>query len=420
MSNHRTGTVLRASLGLIALAAVLVLLGLAIAGPATAAGATPAPDSSAVADVRMRDTVVKAGEDVTIAAGESVATAVAFGGDVIVNGTVRNSVVAFGGDIRLGPTAKVGTDMSDSDATVVAIGGTVRRAAGAQVTGQTQTFDSAGWSDAVGWAAQRSVFTPWWGLSFIGWIVQTAFFLVLALVAAALMPTQMRAVERTLRGRPWASLGWGALSFFVIVPAILVVLVISIVGLLLVIPYALFVTLAYFFVTTAVGAFVAQRVLSGGGRKENLMLAVTLGVVGTTIVSRIPVVGPLLIMVMMVFGAGAAVLATVEWRRNRKQAAATAPQAAALAAGTAVYPATPPAAPIDATIAPQALAAGGDVVSPRPAGGAVSPATQVTEVRVGATEEPTVPGEAEASAEPEPPAEPEAPVEPEPPADDEG
>ena len=79
-------------------------------------------------------------------------------------------------------------------------------------------------------------------------------------------------------------------------------LVISVVGLLLVLPYVLFVLLAYFFVTTGVAGFLAQKVLTGFGGKENLMLAVTVGVVATTVVSRIPVIGPLLLVAMMVIG----------------------------------------------------------------------------------------------------------------------
>ncbi len=93
--------------------------------------------------------------------------------------------------------------------------------------------------------------------------MQTAFFLVLALVAAALMPKQLRGLQAQLARTPWASLGWGALAFFIAAPAILVVLVISVIGLLLVLPYMLFVLLAYFFVTTAVAAFLAQKVLTG-------------------------------------------------------------------------------------------------------------------------------------------------------------
>ena len=104
----------------------------------------------------------------------------------------------------------------------------------------------------------------------------------------------------------------------------LVVLIISIVGLLIVIPYVLLAMLSYFFATTAVAAFVAQRVLAGSKQNDNLMLAVTLGIVGTTIVSRIPVLGPLLNVVMVVFGTGAIALAIVEWRQARRLAAAPA------------------------------------------------------------------------------------------------
>ena len=48
--------------------------------------------------------------------------------------------------------------------------------------------------------------------------------------------------------------------------------------------------------------------------------------------SRIPVAGPLLVTVMMVFGTGAAALGVAEWRRGRREAAAA---LAAAAAGTA-------------------------------------------------------------------------------------
>ena len=106
----------------------------------------------------------------------------------------------------------------------------------------------------------------------------------------------------------------------------LVVLVISVVGLLVVIPYVLFALLAYLFATTAVAALVAQRVLAGSGQNDNLMLATTLRVIGTTIVSRIPVLDRLVVIAMIVFGTGTgtgtAALAIVEWRQARKLAGA--------------------------------------------------------------------------------------------------
>jgi len=358
MREDRILRVLKPSLALAALAVALVFLGLAIAGPAHAGtksptpaatrsakpaksakpskSATPSPLSTG-AIVLQRGSEVRFGEDVVVPKGTTVPSVAAFGGDIVVNGRVTDSVVAFGGDITVNGT--VGTS-------IVLFGGDLTQAPGAKVVGQTKSFKGVNLGDALGWAGHGMLFSPLLGLSFFGWVVQTAFFLVLALVAAALMPRQLRGVQRQLGRKPWASLGWGALAFFVVAPAILVVLVISIVGLLLVLPYGLFVLLAYFFAATGVGAFLAQKVLTGFGGKQNLMLAVTIGVVGTTVASRIPAIGPVLLVAMTVFGSGAALLGVAEWRRGRREAAAALAAANAAAAAGITAPTTTPAAAV--------------------------------------------------------------------------
>jgi hypothetical protein len=434
MRDDRLLRVLRPSLALLALAALLILLGTAITGTARAETASPKPDETRSAgpvagsgqtalpapDAVQRGAEVRAGEDVIVPAGTSVPSVVAFGGDVtvdgraaeavaafggnvIVNGSVGNSVVAFGGDItvngtvgativafggdvRLGETAVVGFDVPPDEASVVLLGGNLYRADGAQVHGLVKrSVGNVDWGEVLGWGAQGVFFNPLLGLSFFGWLFQTAFFIVLALVAAALMPRQLRGVQAQLARTPWASLGWGALTFFIIAPAVLVVLVISVIGLLLVLPYLVFVALAYFFATTGVAAFLAQKALTGFGGKENLMLAVAVGVVGTTVVSRIPAIGPVVLVVMMVIGTGAAALAVLKWRRERRaaeaaQVAAVAAQQPVLAAaviqpivqtspamqGPPQPPIAPPQQPPVATQAPPAPAA--------PAGEAASPA----------------------------------------------
>ena len=376
MRNERMLRILSRSLALAAIAAALVLLGLVLTGPAAAASAQPFVTATPLATSgEVQGAIVRFGEDVTVPAGARVedvgafggdvtidgtviGSVVAFGGDVLVRGTVEEDLVAFGGDVRLAPTAVVGGTVSQRDASIILFGGTLTRDPGAQVTGDVQRIDTVDWAAVLSWATQHTVIRPWWGFTLMGWIVQTAFFLVLALVAAALMPRQLRAVQLHLGLKPAGSLGWGALIFFIAGPAVLVVLVISIVGLLVVIPYLLFVLLAYFFVVTAVAAFVAQRVLAGGGQKDNLMLAVTLGVVGTTIVSRIPVLGPLVVVAMMIFGTGAAALAIGEWRKARKLAGAPPAGAAPVL----------PGAPGGALAAPGVVApagpAGGEAMAP--------------------------------------------------------
>ena len=205
----------------------------------------------------------------------------------------------------------LGSDLKPTDASLVLFGGELTLSPGAEVVGQTETFKGVDVGGAFGLAAKGIFVGP--GFSFIGWVVQTAFCLVLALVIAALMPGQLRTVQRNLGRRPWASLGWGALVFFVLAPAVLLVLVISIIGLLLVLPYVLFVLLAYFFAATGAAAFLAQKVITGFGGKENLMLAVTVGNGrDDRRVSQIPVAGQLLMLVLMLFGLGASVMAVAE------------------------------------------------------------------------------------------------------------
>ena len=158
-------------------------------------------------------------------------------------------------------------------------------------------------------------------------------------------------------------------------------------------PYVLFVLLAYFFAVTGPAAFLAQKVTTGFGGKENLMLAVTLGVVGTTIVSQIPVAGQLFMLILMLFGLGASVIAAADWRRRRREAAAA--QAAAQAAVAAQYAAAGGAAAQASVITPIVSTAPGVPIGAGPA----------TAVAV-----PQPAAEAPAVAPPAPPAEPAPPA----------
>jgi len=398
MSSRRMQRTLRPSLALAAVAVAVVTLGLVPTGPAKAATVPSPTPSLFAASGETRGAIVQFGEDVTVPAGARVEAVVAaggnvtidgavkgsvvtFGGDLTVSGSVGTTIVAFGGDVHLLPGSVVGASMSPQDHSLVLFGGALTQDSGAQVKGVTKIYDNANWSGGLGWAAGHTIIRPWWGFTLMGWIVQTAVFLVLALVAAALMPRQLRAVQRHLSLKPAASLGWGALTFFVIVPAVFIVLVISIVGLLLVLPYVVVVPLFYFFVITAVAALIAAKVLAGTQQKDNLMLAVTLGVVGTTIVSRIPGAGALALMVMAVFGSGAAVLAFAEWRRARKPAATPVPAGVPLATSPGVAAMTVPAAaePTAATVAAAAEPATALTAPPEePATAVMTPADEAS------------------------------------------
>ncbi len=310
-------------------------------------GPNPADAPPALAAVaQTNDPIVRFGEDVVVAAGETYEGLVVFGGDVNVQGTVDGPVIAFGGDVQvagtvteevvafggrvvLAGTARVGTALAPGEDGVIAFGGDVTQEPGAEVSGNVREIRGGDLGSAIGWAVGTGATEPFRQFfSFGGWVVTTLVFLVLGLVAAALLPNQIRAVGRQLSARPAASLGWGALTFFVIAPLIIVALVISVVGLLVLIPGIPTLLLAYFFAVVSVGTFIAERFVAGRVSDRNqLFLAMTIGVVATSIVSVVPVLGGLLILVMMLFGIGASLMAFGDWRRRRKAAAAVPPGA---------------------------------------------------------------------------------------------
>ncbi len=289
--------------------------------------------------------VVVFGGDVDVQ-GKVGGAVVAFGGNVRVSGAVGEEIVAFGGDVVVESTAVVGTELSQDDDGVIAFGGTVTEERGSEIVGGVRRASGRdfGWAVGTGVTAPLRAF-----FSFSRWLMCTLAALVLGLAAAALLPSQIRAVGRQLSARPAASLGWGALTFFVIAPLVIIALFISVVGILVVFPAALTLVLAYCFAVFSVGTFIAERFVAGRVSDRNqLFLAMTIGVVGTSIVSVVPVLGGLLIFVMMLFGTGAAILAVGDWRRRRKPAVAgqlppEEPQSASLPAQPAEPQSAPPA-----------------------------------------------------------------------------
>jgi hypothetical protein len=297
--------------------ATLLLLAIAVpfAGmlmPGAAGAAAEERPSPRPARQEGGNVVVKFGESVRVAEDQVVETVVVFGGNATIAGTVTDEVVVLGGNVRVLSTAVVGSQMATDDASVVAMGGTITVEPGASVTGQR--VDAATWESF----ANMPDVKVWGGFSFFGWLVWTAVLVVLGLVAAALLPRQMTTVGRMVARRPGASLGWGALTFFVIVPVAAVLLLITIIGIFVLIPGIVVVPLFYFFASISVATLIVQRLMKNSERQQNLMLATSLGIVGTSVVAQIPVAGTLAVLVMVLFGTGGAVLALLERRQERR------------------------------------------------------------------------------------------------------
>jgi hypothetical protein len=352
-----------------------------------------------VAVLANRGTVVQFGEDATIGEGEeadavvalggdaivngTVQAAVAVGGDVIVNGTVEKTCVAVGGDVRLRSTAVVGSELAKkSDAAVVLVGGNLIRSPQAQLNGNTTSVHGDWFTNAFRWGIWDPVVHPFRIGSVLGWFIQTIVLGVLAIIAVAIAPRQVRAVGEKLRRRSLASLGWGALTGIIILPVSIVLLTITIIGLLIVVPGVIIVlplTALFSFLCLCVA--VGGMVMAGSDRhRANLILAAVIGVAIVNVIRLVPFVGGFVVCLATLMAFGACVLAIGDWQRRRREArrlarAAGGPQPPAPGAPPAgpqpLVPGAPPAGPQPLVpgappAAPQPLVPGAPPAAPQP------------------------------------------------------
>ena len=153
---------------------------------------------------------------------------------------------------------------------------------------------------------------------------------LIGLLVAAVLPRQTRASrDRFARHFP-SSLGWGALTAYVIVPVVTLALVITIVGILLAVPFvAVVVPAVFLFGYIAAGAFIGRALSSlVGYHGHSLLLTVTVGLIAAQLVRLIPYAGAAIVAVLWITGGGAAIAAFFSWNRARRRLSA-APEAPA-------------------------------------------------------------------------------------------
>ncbi|MBX7097551.1 MAG: EI24 domain-containing protein [Myxococcaceae bacterium] len=243
---------------------------------------------------KLRSTSVSHSGPVTVHADEELDSVVSWGGPVTVEdqGKVKGDVVAFGGDVVLKPTAQVGGD-------AVSFGGTVVREPGAKVGGQVVSFGGSGLGQAVAARAVGAARPPS-SPSGAGEASALALFLLqfaslfgLGFVLMMFAPQRMKAIEAELSAAPVRNGVIGLLATVASVPLTLF-LILTVVG----IPVAL-----VFWVLAALAVVASLVVLSNllGARlpafrlKKTQASALALGILAMLLLSRIPVLGPLVV-----------------------------------------------------------------------------------------------------------------------------
>lgn len=211
---------------------------------------------------------------------------VVFNGDVTVSGSVGDNVVAFNGRVVIRSGAQVGGDVASRRAAVIERGATI----GGQVKGITGRFDFETW----GWISRY----VWW----FGYTVST---LILGLALLGFAPSADRALAEAFRRRTGASFGFGALIFFVLpIAAVLLMLIVVAIplGLFLLLGLALLYTIGY-----VAGAQVVGRQVVKEPKGRFAAFFAGWGILRA--IALIPVLGGLLFMLTTIVGLGALVIA---------------------------------------------------------------------------------------------------------------
>ena len=105
-----------------------------------------------------------------------------------------------------------------------------------------------------------------------------------------------------------------------IVPLVTLALVVTIIGILVAIPWVFAAVLVFLFGYLAFGAFLGRALLRVVGyRRDNLMLAMTVGIIASQLIRLIPFAGAPIVSLMWMIGGGAAIAAFFAWRRSNKQ-----------------------------------------------------------------------------------------------------
>jgi hypothetical protein len=287
-------------------------------------------------------------EDLTIGPGESWDNVVVVGGDAVIEGTVRNGVVVVGGNLTVRAGASIGHSPSGhpDDAAIVTVFGKLTIEPGAVVSGRVVDI-AGGASGALHAVFVDPIVQPWRWDSILGWILSTVFLALVALIIAAIAPRQVAFVRDRARRHFFSSLGWGVLGAVIFVPLVTIILIVTLIGIPVVVPWlgiVLPVMLLFGFV--AIGAVVGRLIL---GKREDqraqVMLAAIMGVVILSVIRWIPFAGAIIIFLAFLLGFGATYTAIWEWRRragDRGLAMAALPATAAgMASGPDAAPPTP-------------------------------------------------------------------------------
>jgi cytoskeletal protein CcmA (bactofilin family) len=290
--------------------------------------------------------VVARGRSIEVKEGESVDSAVVYGGNLTVKGHVDDDAVvfggnleitghvegdahAFGGNVVLGPGAVVEGDVSS-------FGGAVLKQDGARVNGSTESCGGAKLGKVISGELRHGLKKAKHphadedsdeheerhrDSGFATFLIQFAVMFGLGFLGQMLFPARMKALAADIQAKPLAGGMVGLAGAVALIPAAIplivvsIVLAVTIIGIPVAVALWLLPPLAAAVGFTAVASSIGTRLPVMRGRKTQAMV-MALGLLLLLVVGRIPVLGPLVLVAAALVGFGA-VIRTQLGRRSR-------------------------------------------------------------------------------------------------------
>ncbi|HDJ23284.1 MAG TPA: hypothetical protein ENF17_05270 [Candidatus Aminicenantes bacterium] len=251
----------------------------------------------------QQDNVISFGGQIVVE-GKVRESVIAFGGKIIISGEVDNAVVGIGAEIILHPTAYIHGDL-------VSIGGSINRDPQAIIDGDTIFFET---SEEL-WNSIKTALGGLFGLSFIPFILLVKLFslivwLIIALLLALLFPRQVVASAQEIRRNFWPVFGIGFLSIIIFAGLIISAALLSLILIgipLLIILIFLGIALKLFSRVVIYIFFGESLTRALGSRNPALILQVIVGFLFVSIVTFIPLCGSLVAFIFNIMGWGAVI-----------------------------------------------------------------------------------------------------------------
>jgi cytoskeletal protein CcmA (bactofilin family) len=250
------------------------------------------------------DSAVVYGGNLTVS-GRVEDDAVAFGGNVEITGHVEGDVSAIGGNVVLGPSATVEGDVS-------AIGGTVIKRDGARVEGAAESISGAGIGRMVAGEIKNNLHEERHeeadrgeprGGRFATFLLQFAILFGMGFLGQLFFPTRMKALGQEVRAEPLKSGVMGLLGALALVP-VLGVLAVSLIGIPLAVALALVVPVLTVWGFAAVASELGAR-LPLHPRRKTQATVLALGLLILLVLVRLPWVGGVVLGLALLVSLGA-------------------------------------------------------------------------------------------------------------------